>query len=70
MSAIYLTEDIRKIETRCGVPEPELMQRAAQAALEVALKIASEKRDVRVLAGPGHTGGDARIVAERLTDRF
>ena len=71
MSAvIYLTEEIRRIEARCGVPEPELMQRAAQAALEVALKIASDKKDVLVLAGPGNNGGDARIVAELLKERF
>jgi ADP-dependent NAD(P)H-hydrate dehydratase / NAD(P)H-hydrate epimerase len=68
--AIYLTEDIRNIERRCGVPEPELMQRAAQAALEVAVKIASDKKDVLVLAGPGNNGGDARIVAELLKERF
>ena len=69
-AAIYLTEEIRRIEARCGVPEPELMQRAAQAALEVALKIASDKKDVLVLAGPGNNGGDARIVAELLKERF
>ena len=69
-AAIYLTEEIRRIEARCGVPEPELMQRAAQAALEVALKIASDKKDVLVLAGPGNNGGDARIVADLLKERF
>ncbi len=68
--AIYLTEDVRNIERRCGVPEPELMQRAARAAVEVAVKIASEKKDVLVLAGPGNNGGDARIVAELLKERF
>ena len=67
---IYLTEEIRRIEARCGVPEPELMQRAAQAALDVALRIAAEKKDVLVLAGPGNNGGDARIVAELLRERF
>ena len=69
-AAIYLTEEIRRIEARCGVPEPELMQRAARAALEVAVKIASDKKDVLVLAGPGNNGGDARIVAELLKERF
>ena len=67
---IYLTEDIRRIERAAGVAEPELMQRAAAAATDFALSIASEKKDVLVLAGPGNNGGDARIVAELLKERF
>jgi len=68
---IYLTEDIRRIERDCGVPEPELMQRAAAAAADVATRLVSENaKDVLVLAGPGNNGGDARIVARLLAERF
>jgi hydroxyethylthiazole kinase-like uncharacterized protein yjeF len=67
---IYLTEDIRRIEQGCGVPEPELMQRAAAAAADLAQKIISDKKDVLVLAGPGNNGGDARVMAKLLEERF
>ena len=67
---IYLTEDIRRIERGCGVPEPELMQRAAGAAADLAQKIISDKKDVLVLAGPGKNGGDARVMAKLLEERF
>jgi hydroxyethylthiazole kinase-like uncharacterized protein yjeF len=70
MSAIYLTEDVRRIERGCGVPEPELMQRAAAAAADLAQKIISERKDVLVLAGPGNNGGDARVMAKLLEERF
>ena len=70
MSPIYLTEDIRRIERGCGVPEPELMQRAASAAADLAQKIISNKKDVLVLAGPGNNGGDARVMAKLLEERF
>jgi hydroxyethylthiazole kinase-like uncharacterized protein yjeF len=70
MSAIYLTEDIRRIERGCGVPEPELMQRAASAAADLAQKIVSNRKDVLVLAGPGNNGGDARVMAKLLEERF
>ncbi|HEX7220361.1 MAG TPA: NAD(P)H-hydrate dehydratase [Burkholderiales bacterium] len=70
MSAIYLTEDIRRIERGCGVPEAELMQRAASAAADLAQKIISDKKDVLVLAGPGNNGGDARVMAKLLEERF
>ena len=67
---IYLTEDIRRIESGCGVPEPELMQRAASAAADLAQKIISNKKDVLVLAGPGNNGNDARLMAKLLEERF
>ena len=71
MNAIYLTEEIRRIERGCGVPEPELMQRAARAACEIAVQLVSEKaKDVLVLAGPGNNGGDARVMAKLLEERF
>jgi len=68
---IYLTEDIRRIERAAGVAEPELMARAGAAAAEVAMKLlADNAKDVLVLAGPGNNGGDARIVAQRLKEKF
>jgi ADP-dependent NAD(P)H-hydrate dehydratase / NAD(P)H-hydrate epimerase len=46
------------------------MQRAASAAADTASRIAAEKKDILVLAGPGKNGGDARIVAQLLEQRF
>jgi hydroxyethylthiazole kinase-like uncharacterized protein yjeF len=67
---IYLTDDIRRIEGAAGVTAPELMQRAASAAADTAARIASEKKDILVLAGPGNNGADARIVAQLLKEKF
>jgi hydroxyethylthiazole kinase-like uncharacterized protein yjeF len=68
---IYLTEDIRRIERGAGVAEGELMERAGAAAAEAAMRIASDKtKDILVLAGPGNNGGDARIVARILKEKF
>jgi hydroxyethylthiazole kinase-like uncharacterized protein yjeF len=68
---IYLTETIRRIERAAGEPTPSLMERAGTAAADIATRLASDKgKDVLVLAGPGNNGGDARIVAERLKERF
>jgi hydroxyethylthiazole kinase-like uncharacterized protein yjeF len=66
---IYLTEDIRRIESRAS--DAPLMERAGAAAAQLAARLASDKtKDVLVLAGPGNNGGDARIVAERLKEQF
>jgi hydroxyethylthiazole kinase-like uncharacterized protein yjeF len=68
---IYLSEDIRRIERAAGAAEPALMERAGAAAAEVALRLVADKaKDVLVLAGPGNNGGDARIVAQRLREKF
>jgi hydroxyethylthiazole kinase-like uncharacterized protein yjeF len=68
---IYLTEDIRRIERGAGVAEEQLMERAAAAAADVAMRIASDKtKDILVLAGPGNNGGDARLVARLLKEKF
>jgi len=67
---IYLTEDIRLMERAAG-DGAALMERAGAAAADIAVPLAGDKgKDVLVLAGPGNNGGDARIVAERLRERF
>jgi hydroxyethylthiazole kinase-like uncharacterized protein yjeF len=66
---VYLSADIRRIEQAAGTLP--LMERAGAAAADLAARIASEKsKDVLVLAGPGNNGGDARIVAETLKQKF
>jgi ADP-dependent NAD(P)H-hydrate dehydratase / NAD(P)H-hydrate epimerase len=68
---IYLTEDIRRIERGAGMAEEQLMERAGAAAAAVAMRIASDStKDVLVLAGPGNNGGDARVVARLLKEKF
>ena len=54
-----------------GVAEEQLMERAGAAAADAAMRIASDTtKDVLVLAGPGNNGGDARIAARMLKDKF
>jgi len=68
---LYSTADIRRIEKAAGAAEPSLMERAGAAAAAFAAELASEKsKDILVLAGPGNNGGDARVVARRLEERF
>ncbi|MFL6566108.1 MAG: NAD(P)H-hydrate dehydratase [Burkholderiales bacterium] len=50
---------------------PALMERAGEAAADCAAALVQEdKKDILVLAGPGNNGGDARIAAARLEERF
>ncbi|HZO00355.1 MAG TPA: NAD(P)H-hydrate epimerase, partial [Burkholderiales bacterium] len=68
---VYLCEDIRRIERAAGDTKPPLMERAGAAAAQLAASLAGDKaKDVLVLAGPGNNGGDARVVAERLKEKF
>ena len=47
------------------------MERAGAAAAELAARLASDRqKDILVLAGPGNNGGDAKIAAARLQERF
>jgi hydroxyethylthiazole kinase-like uncharacterized protein yjeF len=66
---IYLTQDIRNIE-RANSSLP-LMERAGAAAAELATRLLSDAgKDVLILAGPGNNGGDAKIVARVLQEKF
>jgi hydroxyethylthiazole kinase-like uncharacterized protein yjeF len=68
---VFLTAEIRRIEQAAGDAAPSLMERAGQAAADFAAELISEKsKDVLVLAGPGNNGGDARIAAEHLRQKF
>ena len=68
---IYVTCDIRRIETAAGSVTPPLMKRAAAAAAELAASVIGDRgKEVLVLAGPGNNGGDARIVADLLREKF
>jgi hydroxyethylthiazole kinase-like uncharacterized protein yjeF len=66
---VYLTQDIRRIElANASLP---LMERAGTAAAELAVTLLSDKgKDVLILAGPGNNGGDAKIVARILQEKF
>ena len=68
---IYLAADIRRIEQAAGNVVPPLMERAGAAAADLAARIASDQtKDVLIIAGPGNNGGDARVVARLLQERF
>jgi hydroxyethylthiazole kinase-like uncharacterized protein yjeF len=66
---VFLTQDIRRIEqAHASLP---LMERAGAAAAELAISLLSDKgKDVLILAGPGNNGGDARVVARLLQEKF
>ncbi len=65
---VYLTADIRRIESAAGASaKPPLMERAGLAAAEVAREIiGGGSGPVLVLAGPGNNGGDAFVIARHL----
>jgi NAD(P)H-hydrate repair Nnr-like enzyme with NAD(P)H-hydrate epimerase domain len=66
---IYFTREIRDIERAAG--DAPLMERAASAAADMAASLVPEnQKDILVLAGPGNNGGDARIAAAKLQEKF
>ncbi len=68
---VFATSEIRRIEQAAGEVSPSLMERAGSAAARVAGEIIAENsKDILVLAGPGNNGGDARIAAARLQEKF
>ena len=68
---VYLTSEVRRVEALAAGSRPPLMERAGLAAADLAAVLASERgKDILVLAGPGNNGGDARIAAGILQERF
>ena len=70
---IYLTAQIRQIERAVveNNPRIQLMERAGEAAAEIARGLLSENAThVLILAGPGNNGGDAYVVARHLKRWF
>lgn len=76
---IYLTAEIRAIETRAatlastprlslagGEPTPSLMEKAGRAIAERVRVMLGDGNAVLLLAGPGNNGGDALVAARWL----
>ncbi|HEY8606554.1 MAG TPA: NAD(P)H-hydrate dehydratase [Noviherbaspirillum sp.] len=73
-NALYLTEDLRRIEhaALALLPQGTLMERAAEAIARHALDLLAPRADgarVLVLAGPGNNGGDALLATILLRQR-
>ena len=68
---LYRSHDIRLIEQAAAQrsPSPALMERAGEAAAEMAAQLLGNRYAVLVLAGPGNNGGDALVAARHLKDR-
>lgn len=68
-TALYLTADIRRIESHHR--DVALMERAGLAAANTARQLAAESgKPILIFAGPGNNGGDAFVVARHLKQWF
>ena len=65
---IYLTGEIREIERKAGATCRSWSARAGRP--RTWRRSFAREKDILVLAGPGNNGGDARIAAARLEERF
>jgi len=66
---LYTADEMRSAEARYpGYPDtvPELMERAGNAAADVALGLYGDARRWTVVCGGGSNGGDGRVMAARL----
>ena len=65
---IYRVDEIRRIEAAfLDSAEPPLMERAGEAAAELAAElIGKDRRAILVVCGPGNNGGDALVLARLL----
>ena len=68
LAPILRTAALRVLEVRHA--DAPLMERAGEAAADVAMSLIVRRGHVVVLAGPGNNGGDAFVVARRLRERF
>ena len=68
-TALFLTEDIRRIESRHR--DQPLMERAGLATAQLARQLAAGNgKPVLIFAGPGNNGGDAFVAARYLRQWF
>ena len=66
---LYLTADVRRIESRHA--QAPLMERAGLAAAQLARTLAADSgKPILIFAGPGNNGGDAFVVARYLKQWF
>lgn len=68
----YRSHELRSIEQAAAArsPAPALMERAGEAAAELAIQLLGNHYAVLVLAGPGNNGGDALVAARHLKERW
>jgi ADP-dependent NAD(P)H-hydrate dehydratase / NAD(P)H-hydrate epimerase len=65
---VLTAAQMRAAEIDCGVPLPELMERAGAALADAAWRFGSGA-PVLVLCGPGNNGGDGYVAARLLAER-